>query len=349
MQAPRRPAPRLVRARVAERRRICHRCRVVRSQLRGVLFVLSASLAVAACGRSSSGDNRSRNGSADVPSAASARSPVPPGDDSTALARVPTAADSALPPYHLVAIHSAAELTDLQRRVGATHFETILRLNRIDRAHARDRDTLVVPRTTAWDSLSPFPSSLPEAQALPKLLLVSAAVQAYAAYDSGRRVRWGPTSTGRRESPTPPGLYHTNWKQPERRSSVNEEWLLRWYVNLDSRRGISLHLFELPGYPASHSCVRLLEDDARWLYDWADTWSLDPRDRRHVARDGTPVLVLGEYPFGARRPWRQLGLDPHATDVRGDTIVAALRAHVLPASPPLAAPIDPAVRPDTAR
>ena len=44
-------------------------------------------------------------------------------------------------------------------------------------------------------------------------------VQAFAAYDSGALVRWGPTSTGRREMPTPARLFHTNWKARQRTST----------------------------------------------------------------------------------------------------------------------------------
>jgi len=37
---------------------------------------------------------------------------------------------------------------------------------------------------------------------------------------------------------------------------------------------VSFHKFDLPGYPASHGCVRLPEEDAKWIYDWADHWTL---------------------------------------------------------------------------
>src|SRR5262245_60890136 len=99
-----------------------------------------------------------------------------------------------------------------------------------------------------------------------KLVVVSLHVQALLMYQSGHQVRWGPVSSGRRDSPTIPRLYYANWKARERRSSVNEEWLLRWVINLESIDGISLHQYDLPGYPASHSCVRFLEADAETLY-----------------------------------------------------------------------------------
>ena len=50
----------------------------------------------------------------------------------------------------------------------------------------------------------------------------------------------------------------------------------------------------MPGRPASHSCVRLIESDARWLYGCADEWRV-ATDRRTMLRDGTPVVVFGEW------------------------------------------------------
>jgi len=35
-----------------------------------------------------------------------------------------------------------------------------------------------------------------------------------------------------------------------------------------NKRGHSFHQYELPGHPASHGCIRLLERDATWIYDW---------------------------------------------------------------------------------
>jgi len=72
-----------------------------------------------------------------------------------------------------------------------------------------------------------------------------------------------------------------------------------------NERGVSFHLFDLPGYPASHACVRLLQRDAEWLYGWGDQWSLDG-SRRNVVIPGTPVLILGVYRYDAPPPWLSL-------------------------------------------
>ncbi|MFZ1370505.1 MAG: L,D-transpeptidase, partial [Ferruginibacter sp.] len=73
------------------------------------------------------------------------------------------------------------------------------------------------------------------------------------------------------------------------------------------------HQYELPGYPVSHSCLRLREKDARYLYDWADQWILG--DKESIRVKGTPVIVFGSYNFDAPKPWLQLVMNPKAMDI----------------------------------
>lgn len=77
------------------------------------------------------------------------------------------------------------------------------------------------------------------------------------------------------------------------------------YVNFHNHRGLSFHEFALPGRPASHACVRLLERDAQWLFEWGESWTLDERGWTVLDR-GTPVLILVCYDFTAPPPWRSL-------------------------------------------
>jgi hypothetical protein len=77
-----------------------------------------------------------------------------------------------------------------------------------------------------------------------------------------------------------------------------------WYFNFDNHLGLAFHAYTLPGYPASHGCIRLLPTDARWLYGWGDEWKLD--ETGQVLEPGTPVLVIGAYDFAAAPPWRSL-------------------------------------------
>ena len=269
----------------------------------------------------------------------------PPASDTT-RASTPATTLAEPPPdttvhagvYRVRPISDAQALRRLSRSLGSERFLLALKVNRRDSLHVKTGDSLMVPDSNATLlGLSPFPRQVPSSSELDKLILVSRRVQAFAAYEQGRLTRWGPTSTGRESLQTPEGLYHTNWKDAERTSTFNEEWLLKWYVNLDSFLGISFHLFELPGYPASHSCIRLMEDDAIWLYGWADQWTLDATDRRKVVKPGTPVVIFGRYAYGKKAPWRRLAADSSATNVPLFEIETALGAYLRSGRP---TPID---------
>lgn len=168
-------------------------------------------------------------------------------------------------------------------------------LNRADVPSLARRDEMVVPEAWGSDPMehSPLPRDLPALSQHPKALVVHQPLQVFAAYENGRMVRWGPVSTGRAEHPTPAGRYHLNWRSRGRTSTVNPDWYLEWYFNFQNERGLSFHEYALPGEPASHACVRLLEGDARWLYDWGESWTLDDRGWE-VQEEGTPVWIVGE-------------------------------------------------------
>jgi lipoprotein-anchoring transpeptidase ErfK/SrfK len=230
--------------------------------------------------------------------------------------------------YRPYAIKGANSLRQLKTEIGEENLAVVLKLNRVDAGHLRPGDTLMIPEpVTDISDLSPFPREVETAREIPRLLFVSRRVQAFGAYEFGRLVRWGPTSTGKRSTPTPAGLYHTNWRSKATRSTVNSEWLLRWYFNLDNAKGISIHEYELPGYPASHSCVRLLAEDAAWFYGWADEWKLSA-DHRQVVAYGTPVIVFGAYIYGEKPPWKRLETDHCATTVTNGELEETLLPHL---------------------
>ena len=117
--------------------------------------------------------------------------------------------------------------------------------------------------------------------------------QTWAAYARGHLVRWGPASTGAAVSPTPTGRFAMNWREMERESTAappGETWLMRYVMNIDAARGIHLHQYDVvpTGPPEGHGCVRMVEADARWLWNWSDE---DPRR--------TVVIVQGTEPPGA--------------------------------------------------
>ncbi len=199
----------------------------------------------------------------------------------------------------------------LHESFDARQLELLEKLNRADVDHLARMDTLVLPDRWDKDPLdySPLPREVAELDTVAKALVVHQPTQVFGAYEDGRLVRWGPVSTGRREHPTPSGRFHLNWRSQGRHSTVNPEWYLEWYYNFHNERGLSFHQYALPGEPASHACVRLLERDARWIYGWGEGWVLDERGWE-VLEKGTPVWILGEYDYEESPPWLDPG-DPH--------------------------------------
>ena len=182
--------------------------------------------------------------------------------------------------------------------------QVIYKLNRIDAAHARRRNLVVPDVIGAELEYAPLPATVPSLTGVPQFIAVSRRVQAFGAYEYGRLVRWGPTSTGKAATPTDSGLFFTNWKSRTTVSTDDPSWILDWYVNFIALKGVAFHQYELPGRPASHGCVRLLEVDAKWVYDWARQWT--PGRGSTVKEYGTPVLVFGDYDYGQTAPWNGL-------------------------------------------
>lgn len=209
----------------------------------------------------------------------------------------------------------------------AQQLQTIVALNRVDKSNFHTMDTLVIPDKFDDDFLaySPFPYSIDEAKDINKLAIFSYAIQAYGLYENGELIKWGPSSMGSEKNKTPEGLYFTNWKGEETVSTFDDEWVLRWNFNLDNEKGIAWHQYSLPGYPASHSCLRLLEEDAKWMFDWADEWILE--DEQNIKAKGTPVIVFGSYNFGGSKPWLQLSKNNHANDLTKEDINAVIKPY----------------------
>ncbi len=220
------------------------------------------------------------------------------------------------PAYKILYPKRGISYSKLVNKYGQNSANLILALNRIDRKNLRRRDSLVVPDTVVknWKYYSPFPLKVEAAFQIPKLIVVSQKVQAFAAYQLGNLILWGPTSTGKKETPTPNGLFHTNWKAEETTSTFDDEWKLRWNFNLDNFEGVALHQYEMPGYPASHSCVRLYEKDAEWIYNWADQWIVTA-DEESILAYGTPVIIFDEYDFDSLKPWLEMVNDPQSAKV----------------------------------
>jgi hypothetical protein len=210
-------------------------------------------------------------------------------------------------------------VAELKKQYSKEQQRIIYALNRVDEGHVVNQDTLIIPDTFLAElaAYSPFPQTMDQLTDVDKLVVFSYAIQAFAAYEHGKQVYWGPTSMGSKIHKTPTGLFSANWKAKETISTVDDEWKLKWNFNIENREGVGWHQYALPGYPASHSCLRMFAYDAEWMYSWAQQWIL--KDNALQAK-GTPVVVFGAYPFGSRRPWRNQIEDPAANIITAEAL-----------------------------
>lgn len=199
--------------------------------------------------------------------------------------------------------------------------KVILALSRLDLKNKWRSDTLVIPDKIdpSLMSYSPFPANVKILSSVNKLVLFSYPIQAYALYEKGKLLKWGPTSMGKKSAQTKRGLMFANWKKELAISTVNKNWKLPYNFNIHNSLGIGWHQFDLPGFPASHSCLRLLEDDAIYLYNWADQWNLT-EDGSKIKSNGTPVIVFGDYHWGGKKPWFNLSENPQSNSITEDQL-----------------------------
>jgi len=99
----------------------------------------------------------------------------------------------------------------------------------------------------------------------PLLLVVSLATQRAILYRNGLPIGITTVSTGRPGHRTPTGVFTVLQRQVEHYSSLYNSAPMP-YMQRITWGGVALHGGNLPGYPASHGCIRLPHAFARLLY-----------------------------------------------------------------------------------
>lgn len=133
---------------------------------------------------------------------------------------------------------------------------------------AQDR-TVSLPAATlaapASEPVPPPPVMVADVMASGVLIVVSKAAQRMYVFRDG--ALWGdsPVSTGKRGKATPAGVFAILQKKQFHRSNLYSNAPMPWMQRL-TWTGIAIHAGHLPGYPASHGCIRLPAAFARSLY-----------------------------------------------------------------------------------
>lgn len=246
----------------------------------------------------------------------------------TTVTAVPEKEPEVIPTFTYTAwpIKTSDSLKKALKNFSEEELKIIETLNRADTRHLPRIDTIIIPnKFKNLLAYSPFPKQVDILNDVSKFVIFSYPIQAFGVYEKGQLVKWGPTNMGKKATPTPKGLFFSNWKGKEIISSVNKSWILKWNFNIHNTGGVGWHQYDLPGYPASHSCLRLLAEDAKWLYDWADQWILK---KQQLVAQGTPTIVFGDYPWGERRPWKAILEQPDALQISVDSMHNVIQPHI---------------------
>src|SRR6185312_5818920 len=143
----------------------------------------------------------------------------------------------------------------------------------------------------------------------PVVAIVSINTQRVSLFDAYGGVVRARVSTGRTGYETPVGIYSVLNKEEEHYSNVYDDASMPFMQRI-TWSGLALHAGLLPGYPASHGCVRMPFEFAQRLFD--------------LTKIGMRVIV-------ARTDVRPIGIDHPALFkpklVRADLALKALTAH----------------------
>jgi len=149
----------------------------------------------------------------------------------------------------------------------------------------------------------------------PVMLIVSLATQRAILYRNGVPIAISTVSTGRPGHRTPAGVFTVLQRNVEHYSSLYNNAPMPYMQRL-TWGGVALHGGHLPGYPASHGCIRLPHEFARLMYG--------------VTRLGMTVIVTTEAAVPRVAPTDQL--IGTAADGRGTMIWRPERSRSGPVS-----------------
>ena len=134
-----------------------------------------------------------------------------------------------------------------------------------------ERAAALGPGQYVWDTKSTSAGRL--------FLVIDLTAQRVTVYRDGILIAASAISTGSLGRETPTGVFTILEKQVMHRSSTYDDAPMPYMQRLTSK-GIAIHAGDLPGYAASHGCIRLPNDFAKKLYG--------------VTAIGTPVMITDQ-------------------------------------------------------
>ena len=113
----------------------------------------------------------------------------------------------------------------------------------------------------------------------PRFLVIDLTRQRVLLYRGGVLVAASTISSGSEGRETPTGVFTILEKKVVHRSRTYDDAPMPYMQRLTAK-GVAMHAGNLPGYPASHGCIRLPNDFAKLLYG--------------VTELGTPVMITDD-------------------------------------------------------
>jgi len=151
---------------------------------------------------------------------------------------------------------------------GAGLFAALLHTTRADGQVALDVPAATIsatPSAPARPVARPQPPTVAEALDSGVLIVVSKGSQQLQVFRQGQPWLTAPVSTGKRGHGTPAGVFPILEKARFHRSNIYSNAPMPFMQRL-TMGGIAIHAGHLPGYPASHGCIRVSAEVARALF-----------------------------------------------------------------------------------
>ena len=156
------------------------------------------------------------------------------------------------------------------------------------------------------------------------LIVVSKASQRMYVFKDGALWDSSPVSTGKRGHSTPAGVFPILQKRVHHRSNLYSNAPMPYMQRL-TWRGVAIHAGRLPGYPASHGCIRLPYSFARALFGLTNAAVTTVVVTNEAVRSEARAVTLALNAQGARPAMPGMPQQP----------VVALAVAPAPPPPPL--------------